>query len=55
LPIYLSIYLSVYLKGVWATLLCGWEEKTAMLPPAGARIETIQEEIEEIMVRGWEL
>ena len=38
-------------QGAWATLLCGWEEKAAMLPPAGARIETIQAEIEEIKVR----
>lgn len=38
-------------QGAWATLLCGWEEKAAMLPPAGARVETIQEEIEEIKVR----
>ena len=38
-------------QGAWATLLCGWEEKAAMLPPAGARVETIQEEIAEIKVR----
>ena len=38
-------------QGAWATLLCGWEEKAAMLPPAGARVETIQKEIEEIKVR----
>ena len=42
-------------QGAWATLLCGWEEKAAMLPPAGARIETIQAEIEEIKVREREL
>ena len=37
-------------QGAWATLLCGWEEKAALLPPPGAKINTIREQIEEIKV-----
>lgn len=37
-------------QGAWATLLCGWEEKAAMLPPPGAKTNTIREQIEEIKV-----
>ena len=37
-------------QSAWATLLCGWEEKAAILPPPGARPETIQEQLDDIKV-----
>ena len=37
-------------QGAFATLLCGWEEKAAILPPPGARPETVQGEMEDVQV-----
>ena len=37
-------------RGAWEDLLCGWEDKSASLPPPGATPASIREQIDDIKV-----